>query len=517
MSLENPDSADFAVVGGGVSGLYTAWRLAAANPDARVVLLEQSDRLGGRLWSVGMRREKVIPAELGGMFFSDAQTLVYDLCTASLDLPREAIVSRPDFAYLRGKRFRIEDFSKPSVLPYHLAPDEQGMAYHELLLYALKRILPDLDQHWPLNKDGSMADTVHYLRSAEFQGRSLRHWGFWNLLSKVISNEAYLCLRDLVSSYSLFSNWNGQEAIFSTLMDLTGNWFRLPDGYQKLAIALGEQFEQHGGEIRFQSKVTDIQAGNGAGGVTLALDQKGKVSRIDAGRVVLAIPKTAIKSLDPDSIVLQDVNTRNLLESVDSVPACKIFMTFDRPWWREVPDGPGRIDKGSLAISHTDLPMRQCYYLGTNPDTGEGLLLASYGDAQSVPFWSALMSDSGRYDDLETTVPEFAREEIRRQLSEMHDYDVPAARQALYVDWGALPFGGGWHAWRPGWDSREVMQTLRRPMPEVNLHVCGESYCSYQSWVEGALTSAEVLLQDDLGLDAPDWLSSKDCLAPYHP
>jgi hypothetical protein len=47
------------------------------------------------------------------------------------------------------------------------------------------------------------------------------------------------------------------------------------------------------------------------------------------------------------------------------------------------------------------------------------------------------------------------------------------------------------------------------------VHICGEAYSAYQGWVEGALTSAEVMLQQAFGLDAPDWLGDTDCLAPY--
>lgn len=512
------EEVDIAIIGGGVSGLYTAWRLAAdaGESNKRIAVLEESSRLGGRLWSVGMRQENAIPAELGGMFFSDAQTLVYDLCTTELGLKRESVTSRPDFAYLRGHRFRIEDFDKPGILPYRLAPDEQGKAYHELLLFALRRILPELDDYWPLNPKSSPSELVRYLRNATYRDRPLKFWGFWNLLSNAVSNEAYLCLRDIVSSHSLFSNWNGRDAIFSIVMDLTGSWFRISDGYQRVADRLGERIEENGASIRLRSRVTRIDSREN-GKLDVIFQRDGTQEKLRANHVVLALPKGAILSLDPNSVILRSPEAMDLLDSVESVAACKIFMTFNKPWWRDAPDGPGRIERGSLAISHTDLPMRQCYYLGTDPNTGEGLLLASYGDAQSVPFWSTLMTDSGRYTELETTVPPLAIDEICRQLSEMHDIAVPAPSQAIFVDWASPPFGGGWHAWRPGWDSRDVMAKLRKPLSGVNLHVCGEAYCAYQSWVEGALTSAEMLVQEQFGLSAPAWLTSSECLAPYEP
>ena len=48
-----PDSKiDIAIVGGGISGVYSAWRLQRANPDKKVMVFEASDHVAGRLLSV---------------------------------------------------------------------------------------------------------------------------------------------------------------------------------------------------------------------------------------------------------------------------------------------------------------------------------------------------------------------------------------------------------------------------------------------------------------------------------
>ena len=38
---------DVAIVGGGVSGLYSAWRLKEAHPKKTIVVYESDDRTGG--------------------------------------------------------------------------------------------------------------------------------------------------------------------------------------------------------------------------------------------------------------------------------------------------------------------------------------------------------------------------------------------------------------------------------------------------------------------------------------
>jgi monoamine oxidase len=59
---------DIAVVGGGVAGAYTAWRLSRHFGAAKSVgLFEYSDRIGGRLYSRRLPGMPHLVAELGGM------------------------------------------------------------------------------------------------------------------------------------------------------------------------------------------------------------------------------------------------------------------------------------------------------------------------------------------------------------------------------------------------------------------------------------------------------------------
>jgi protoporphyrinogen oxidase len=58
---------DIAIVGGGVSGVYSAWRLQRANPNRKIVVFEGSEDVGGRLLSVRPPDISNMVAELGGM------------------------------------------------------------------------------------------------------------------------------------------------------------------------------------------------------------------------------------------------------------------------------------------------------------------------------------------------------------------------------------------------------------------------------------------------------------------
>ena len=48
-SVKIPKTADVVIVGAGMSGLYTAWRIMQEQPKTKVLILERSLRTGGRL------------------------------------------------------------------------------------------------------------------------------------------------------------------------------------------------------------------------------------------------------------------------------------------------------------------------------------------------------------------------------------------------------------------------------------------------------------------------------------
>lgn len=222
----NNHTLDIAVVGGGIAGLYTAWRLInnqTPYKNLRIAVFEATDRLGGRLWSSKMDAKDQIDVELGGMFFSNDHHLVYDLCVNKLSLEPLPVSPKPAFAYIRGNRFRIPNLPRLNSNPYTFNSDEQNLTYHEILFHGIRQLVPSFDDLWPLDPDANFTDTIRYLRSTQFNGAPLHEWGFRDLLANVLSDEALACVRHLVGSESLLGNWNAYDALLSMLRNLTGN------------------------------------------------------------------------------------------------------------------------------------------------------------------------------------------------------------------------------------------------------------------------------------------------------
>ena len=107
---QSPDY-DVAIVGGGVSGIYSGWRLVTAAPGAsklvqegagrggtlKVVVYEGSNRIGGRLLSA---RSPFLPntttCELGGMRFVSSQNRIRSLVEELKLRHYEQVVNSPE-------------------------------------------------------------------------------------------------------------------------------------------------------------------------------------------------------------------------------------------------------------------------------------------------------------------------------------------------------------------------------------------------------------------------------------
>ncbi|WP_333330566.1 FAD-dependent oxidoreductase [Microcoleus sp. POL10_C6] len=305
-------------------------------------------------------------------------------------------------------------------------------------------------------------------------------------------------------------------------------------GYEQIPLEICQQFVQSGGEVYLEHRLKSFAAAelpDGSSGVKMSLisqNQPGETIEIFARALILAMPRRSLELLDPTGEVLDPRNRKvqTLIRTVTPVPMFKMFVSYHTPWWEKVEVTKGR--------SVTDLPVRQCYYSGTEGEqlkadrqNQNSVLLASYDDTLNVTFWEGLRdkkeeppfetkagyygSDySGSPDWHHYKAPAAMVREIQRQLQEMHGLSgVPEPYSAVYMDWGDDPYGGAVNFWNIHAKSWEVIPQIVHPQENVPVYICGEAYSDGQGWVEGALSTAEILLQDHFGLQPPDWVTEE--------
>jgi monoamine oxidase len=227
---------------------------------------------------------------------------------------------------------------------------------------------------------------------------------------------------------------------------------------------------------------------------------------------------------------------QSLLNSVEPIPLYKLFVVYPYAWWNAVGVSQGR--------SLTDLPVHQCYYWPNGPNgtmlkDGPGVIM-TYNDETSVEFWGGLGTRTAahkldrhaptrmfqrsvaagpppsdnpfqarlRRNWAESEAPHEMVAEMHRQLVALHNVDyAPQPVDAAFMDWSADPFGGGVHFWNIGYKSWLILEQMTKPVPSFPCYVCGEAWSTNQTWVEGALQTAEIVLQKHFDLPAPGWIT----------
>jgi monoamine oxidase len=539
----DPNLLDVAIVGGGVSGVYSGWRLltsdrapgsplegAQAAP-LKVALFESSGRIGGRLLSVTPPGIPDTRLELGGMRYTSAHKWVVDLVDHLGLTPKPFPVRQPEnIAYLRGHRLRMQDLTDADKLPYDLRANERNPVdlADGFTAVAARRTLQTI---LGKNVDLTRVDWLEVARTGRFEGVRLQDLALRYLMQRAISHEAFALTEDTSGYDSILFTWNGADGFPWNLADFgrDGTYHNLVEGYDQVPIRVAKAFQAAGGEIRLRTRLESfdqVTLDDGGRAIELRLaDQANGTTMVRARHLILAMPRRSLELLDQTGVLLAPGNARvhDLIGSVTPIPLFKLGICYPYPWWETLPpvEVGGQPQPITQGESVTDLPIRQCYYWAAARATQNAVILI-YDDGLALDYWAGLRQHPEVFENAAppedpTVSPEWESHsapkpmvlEIHRQLLELHGAQdllgVPEPYAAAYRDWGEDPYGGGANFWHLHVDSQAVGHAIIQPMPEVPVYVCGEAYSHAQGWVEGALATAEEMLQNHLGLLPPVW------------
>lgn len=524
-------SIDYAIIGGGVAGTYSGWRLKLRHPEKKIALFEYSDRIGGRLLTVRLPKSN-IKIELGGMRFKPKQHPIFTKLVDEFKLDTELFLMGYDsstdkkskrndpngtnnYAYFRHKRFRIRDFKNPRKVPFNVKRHERGKSPDDLQYLVMKKLIPDSDK----------LENLDDWFDVKVFGDYLWNFGFWNLLYRVLSPEAYQLLK-FGSGYDTNVSNGNAVTLLPTGDDYSSKeeYLTLKEGMMTLPCRLCHEFEILGGEVHLLHRLDSIDKDENQNYKLTFVKTKAEEGKrekimdtetshvITARNVILALPKAAIEKIRWKPIH-EDNNVKEMMNSVLTQDAIKIFLQYERAWWKSQGLFRGR--------SITDLPIRQTYYFTDledldKPDSFKihrkpAGLMASYSDIESVPFWRVL---EGAEKDEPFPGPsegykasKLMVQEAHQQVMDLHGLKkISPPSAAAYYDWADMPYGAAWHCWRAGYQYNKIIDQIRHPVKQEKVYICGESYSGDQGWAEGALRTAEDLLTRDL--DPDDCLDS---------
>ncbi len=473
MARSPVERVDLAIIGAGVAGTYIADAVQRARPSWSIAMYERSIRIGGRLRSVA------IPGidhriELGGMRFLTSHRRVAAMVEA-FDLPTHPFdaTGGTERSFLRG-RFGDGPSDATSGGGYDLAAEERARSALHLAREAFSRVIPGAES---LDHDGYVAARS----SGAFLGRPVTDWSIGDAIGAIRSSEGQRYVADAFGYDSGIRAFNAGDAIEFLLGggDPTAE-ARTPDaGMNAIPRALAARFEAAGGSIRLRHELRAVDRGEGG----RQLLQFADGLTIEAGRTVMAIAIPALRLVADESPPMRTPAFARVLDSVEGFQAMKLYLWYDLPWWR---------DSVSGIRMTTDLPVRKVFYLDTQPDK-PAALLAMYTDGRDVQPWI----DLARGAVSGGPAPERMLDEVQDQLHALHPsvLEIPRPAGSALMHWGADPCEIGWTFWRPGFRSDEILALAPQPEPLLGIYLAGESFSRSQSWVEGALESADQVVE----------------------
>lgn len=526
---------DYAIVGGGISGIYSAWRLKDSNSDLHIKLFESSDRVGGRLLTVTPPKLPSARVELGGMRYIVEEHPWVNSLVNHLQLETEPLpAAEPqNIAYVRGKLLRIFELTDAKRIPYNVRADEKSAGVLDNLTAqaAALSLAPTIEELLGIKvtswEDLKLTAAQWKVISTDgtYEGAKLSSLPMRYLMLRSMSDEALRLDEDTGGYDSILYTWNAADGFPWNLGDFTPKttYVRVKKGYDELPLILADRFHKAGGSVRLNTRLESFDTTDD-GNVRLELVEEGVARSVVAKRLILAMPRRSLELLDQAGAVLGPENreVHELIGSVTPIPLFKLAICYPSPWWESLPPvQPPKSKKVGISSgrSVTDLPIRQCYYWQVDPQTNCAVLLV-YDDGRDLDYWAGLRDRKA--PSFQSAVPvdessEWSKhpapkrmvEEIHRQLLEMHGITdpttVPPPYAGAYRDWGEDPYGGGANFWHVGVRSYEVARAIMQPKPPVPVYICGESYSHGQGWVEGALETAEAMLEQHFGLTKPPW------------
>ncbi len=496
---------DIAIVGGGLSGIYAALRLATSKAGQSIRLFEVSDRIGGRLHSIAFPQAPGLIGEAGGVRFLDshrnivglAHTLDLAIRPTPLDLPQDRLA-------LRGRNIPLAHVGVGSdALPYEMPADHQALGARRMR-QALAGILPDAATLTPEQWRGRRL-------SVRVKDKPLAAWNAGQLLADALSPGERDFLRDTARLDDAALEGNALALFDSILSEANseGPFFTIAGGFQKLPLAIADKLTPFGDIVSKGQRLVSLAVPEGKGGTfKLAFeDAGGRRNQVTARTVILALPRRALEAI-PDFRARAAKPFAQNLASVTSVAAAKAFLLYSAPWWKDLGIEGGR--------SVTDASARQFIALGveaqrlTSETTGGYGLLETMAEAKDAAALKALApaSQPGAFGLSWLGADSALAQELHKQAAATFAVPAPAPVAAAFQDWSVDPFGGGLAGWAQGADPLAIADTMLKPLKDRSLYVVGDTWSARQNWAEGALEQTEAMLQKYFGLNVPRWVSA---------
>eukprot|EP00927_Polykrikos_kofoidii_P018235 TRINITY_DN18413_c0_g1_i1.p1 TRINITY_DN18413_c0_g1~~TRINITY_DN18413_c0_g1_i1.p1 ORF type:complete len:615 (-),score=89.05 TRINITY_DN18413_c0_g1_i1:122-1966(-) len=454
---------DVAVLGGGIAGLYSAFRLA---DKANVCLFEANDYFGGRI-----KDEKFHPDGLGGVEkwvgvgggrVDDGQHVVKHLAN-ELEMNLEYTEYGASKVNVRGLFSDNSAGTRAAFPTLTTELDEDGM--YEKFMGEINwdeprlSVLPDL---------GNYSTVEDYLRG-------------------LFGPEGLRFLQDNFRFRADFTDNDVRSYLQFLILDIAEN--SAPpqkvgypvDGMSQFAHRMSARASAMGASLHLKDPVLSISGSKQAGYRVMTQQHI-----VHAKKIIIAMDPDGMNSVTGN--IAERLKQDKSFQDAKPIPVSVVVQRFPGRWWEDAYDGKvHRAWTTDNCVSFTD-PYINPYAKSTK------VVRSVFADGYCASYWKTLHDADPSLGLIE--------KELKRSLSYLWNMTVPDAIETRYQYWP-----NGWYFQQPhaGRDIYELEQWAKRPFSDEDVALANEAWSPYRAWIKGPIFSAINALneQHGLGLQIP--------------
>jgi monoamine oxidase/predicted heme/steroid binding protein len=433
-NTHNINNYDLVIIGGGIAGLYTLYKLSKHYDQLKILLLESGERYGGRIYSY---KETI-----------DGEEYVMDLGAGRLGHHHKLINTLISELGLKSKIVNI-----PNTKTY-IEVTENNKA-HEKTQY----------------KDSIMAKLYKFFLSplvSKLGKAALQKFYLYELLTKYMSASFSQKVASVFEYSSDLNELNAYDAIGyfkydynkeSTFFTLYGGLGQIID-HLLLAIKQTQGYKRNNINMCNLSRVENVTYNANLFTISVSNYKTSNKTTYYCNHLICAIPKQSLESLTIFKPLLRD------LDSINPINLVRIFEVYKtengESWFKNI--------KKTITNSKVQ------FVIPIN--SNNGLIMSSYSDCANARFWNNLLAKKGL---------DYVKQTLNSTLNlvfSVYNISVPPSKYIKLYFWDA-----GVANWKKNVDSDYLSYKLINPLP--NVYIIGENYSKYQAWCEGALMTSE--------------------------
>jgi monoamine oxidase len=434
-NTHNTNVYDLVIVGGGISGIYTLYKLSKTFSQLKILLLESGERYGGRIYSY---KETV-----------DGEEYIMDLGAGRLGHHHKLINNLINELGLKPKIIDIPNTKTYIEVSENNNARDKTHFKDSIMTKLTKFFLSPL-----VSKLGKAMLQKFYLSELIKKYVSLVFFqkveSVFEYSSDLNEFNAYDAIEYFKHDYNnkskFFTLLGGLEQIIENMLDL----IKKTKSYKSKNITL----------LNLSSVENIITKNNNLFKIVINNYSKSKVYNVHSKYVICALPKQSLEKFDLFKPILRDLN------SINSINLLRIFEIYNKTngeaWFKNI----------EKTITNSEVQ----FVIPINPNNG--LIMSSYSDCANARFWNLLRAKKGI---------QFVKNKLNiklNQLFSIYNIKVPPSKYIKMYFWDA-----GVACWKKNVDSDYLSSKLLNPLP--NVFIVGENYSKYQAWCEGALMTSE--------------------------